>query len=150
MKAKHEIEHLMSQYSFMVDTGNFEGYANLFEHAKWISEGHMELTGKQEILNALSNMIIYEDGTPRTKHVSANIDIIINDDKKTATAQSYITVFQQTTDFPLQPIFCGHYFDEFKIIDGVWCFTSRIVRHGLVGDTRYHMKPSFNLTSKEA
>ena len=47
MNAKHEIEHLISQYGFMVDTGNFEGYANFFEHAKWISEGHMEFAGKQ-------------------------------------------------------------------------------------------------------
>ena len=68
---------------------------------------------------------LYPCGTPRTKHVTTNAIIEVDDEAGTAAARSYYTVFQQLDDFPLQPIITGRYHDTFHRIDGVWWFDQR-------------------------
>ena len=43
----------------------------------------------------------------------SNVDIHVDDDNGVATSQSYITLLQQTDDFPLQVILSGTYCDDF-------------------------------------
>ena len=51
----------------------------------------------------------------------------------------YVTVFQALPpDFPLQPIFLGHYHDVFEKVGGEWRFKSRNISPDLIGDLRYH------------
>ncbi|MGR8949241.1 MAG: nuclear transport factor 2 family protein [Gammaproteobacteria bacterium] len=140
MNSREEILHLMNQYGFTIDTGDLEGFAGLFEHGEWGMEGGEPFVGKAHLLEGLSNVIIYEDGTPRTKHVTANIDLEIDEDAGTATSQCYVTVFQQTDSFPLQAIFSGHYFDDFECVEGTWRFKKRHIKHQLVGDMSAHLK----------
>ena len=79
------------------------------------------------------------DGKPHTKHVMSNVQIDVDESGSTATAQSYITVFQALPpDFPLQPIFLGHYHDVFEKVGGEWRFKSRNISPDLIGDLRYH------------
>lgn len=139
MTAKEEITHLINQYGFTIDTGDLEGFANLFEYGEWMMEGS-EPFGKQEIIdNVVSNVKIYKDGTPRTKHVTTNVDIKIDEEAGTAKSECYVTVLQQTDEFPLQPIFSGHYFDDFERVDGRWRFAKRIIRYALDGDLSAHL-----------
>ncbi len=140
MNAREEILHLMNMYGFTIDTGDLDGFAGLFEHGEWGMDGAEPFVGKQQFLDALSNIRIYEDGTPKTKHVTANVDLDINEEAGTAKSQCYVTVFQQTKDFPLQAIFSGHYFDEFERQNGQWRFKKRHIRHQLVGDMTAHLK----------
>ena len=139
MSDREEINHLMNQYCFAIDTGDLETFAGLFEHGQWEMEGAKPNVGKKGMLALVSGIKIYADGTPRTKHITTNVDIKIDKEKGAATSQCYVTVFQETDDFPLQPIFSGHYFDEFKRVDGTWCFASRLVRSALVGDMSAHV-----------
>ncbi len=145
MNAREEIVHLMNMYGFTIDTGDLDSFAGLFEHGQWGMEGAEPYVGKQQFLEALSNVRIYEDGTPRTKHVTANVDLTIDEDSGTAKSQCYVTVFQQTEDFPLQAIFSGHYFDEFERVDGSWRFKKRDIRYNLVGDMSAHLKTPANM-----
>lgn len=138
MNDREEILHLMNKYCFAVDTGDLEGFAGLFEHGQWSMEGVQPRVGKQAVLDFLKGLRIYPDGTPRTRHVMTNVDINIDRENGTATGQCYVTVFQQTDDFPLQPVFSGHYFDAFERADGVWRFASRSIRSTLVGDMSAH------------
>jgi len=84
-------------------------------------------------------VIVYEDGTPRTKHVATNIIIDLDGDTGTATARSYVTVLQATPGFALQTIAAGHYLDRFERRHGQWRFTERNVRIDLVGDVSHHL-----------
>ncbi len=145
MTAGDEITHLMSQYGFTIDTGDLDGFAALFEHGEWTMEGLEPCVGKQVLLDTLTDVRIYEDGTPKTKHLTANIDLDIDEDAGTATCQCYVTVLQQTDDFPLQPIFSGHYFDNFERVDGHWRFKKRLIRHMLLGDMSAHLKVPGNV-----
>ena len=140
MSAREEITHLMNLYCFALDTGDLDGFADLFENGEWTMEGFTPKRGKQDLLHVTSNVILYEDGTPKTKHITANVDLEINEGAGTAKCQCYVTVLQQTENFPLQTIFSGHYFDEFERVDGGWRFAKRIIRNMLAGDLSAHLK----------
>ena len=82
---------------------------------------------------------LYEDGTPRTRHVTTNVAVEVDDDAGTAAARAYYTVFQQTDELPLQPIIAGHYHDTFHRVDGEWCFDTREMFVDLNGDLSHHL-----------
>ena len=147
MSSRDEITHLMNRYGFTIDTGDLDGFASLFEYGEWTIEGLKPNVGKQEVLAMLSNVKIYQDGSPRTKHITANVDLEIDEEAGTAKSQCYVTVLQQTDEFPLQTIFSGHYFDDFERVDGRWRFAKRIIRYPLVGDLSAHLKAPSKLVS---
>lgn len=138
MPSREQILRLISQYCFTLDSGDMDAWAELFEHGEWGVDGGTIFVGKAQVREAIKTVRIYPDGTPRTKHMTANIDLDIDEKAGTASSQCYVTVFQQTDALPLQAIFSGHYFDEFSRIDGVWCFRKRLIRHPLVGDLSAH------------
>jgi len=140
--AEAKIRALMNAYCYRIDAGDLEGFAQLFAHARWrvLGDPSGGDTGEDAVRQTLQQLILY-DGKPRTKHVMSNIQIEVDADGRRARAQCYITVFQAVPpDFPLQPIFSGHYHDEFEQVDGVWRFRSRDISPDLVGDLSRHRR----------
>ena len=86
------------------------------------------------------SLIVYEDGTPRTKHVTTNIAIEVDEEAGTAVSRSYFTALQALPDLALQPIVSGRYQDRFARLDGRWRFVERHVRTDLVGDLSRHLR----------
>jgi hypothetical protein len=130
----------MNEYCYRLDTGDFDGFAELFQHATWLIRGDPEGgdTGVEAVRETLQQIILY-DGKPNTKHVMSNVQIDVDESPNRAGAQCYITVFQAVPpDFPLQPIFSGHYYDTFERIDGNWHFVLRDISPDLVGDLSRH------------
>jgi len=141
MSDKDEIMSLLNRYSHTVDGGDIEGFVALFEKGEWYVEGSTPNRGSKEVFeNVLSKVIIYEDGTPRTRHVNANIELSIDEKSGTAKGQRYVTVLQQTDSLPLQAIFSGHYYDEFVKENGEWRFAKTVVHQPFVGDMSQHLK----------
>ena len=60
MSSEQEITNLMHQYCRAIDSGDLKTFARLFANAQWIAEG--KVPGPE----SMNNMILYEDGTPRT------------------------------------------------------------------------------------
>ncbi|NKC00317.1 MAG: nuclear transport factor 2 family protein [Pseudomonadales bacterium] len=140
MTSEGEILKLMNDYCYAIDSGDLKTFGQLLKHAEWIAEG--KKPGKE----SQSNLILYEDGTPRTKHTLSNISIEIDEAGGTAKAHSYVTVFQQTEALPLQPIYSGDYFDEFERVNGMWQFSRREIRNSLIGNMSAHLKnPSITI-----
>ena len=139
MNSRDEIMHLINQYAFAIDQGDLDKFASLFEHGQYRMQGAGTLVGKQQLRDVLSIIRIYEDGTPRTKHVISNVDIQIDEANGAAKGQCYITVFQQTESFPLQVIFAGHYFDVFEKVNNHWRFKDRHICSSLIGDMSAHL-----------
>jgi len=79
----------------------------------------------------------YEDGTPRSHHVTSNLDVTI--DLSSATARSYFTVFQASEGLSLQPVVAGRYEDTFARAPGGWRFDRRVMHLRLVGDVSRHL-----------
>ena len=138
-KQRHAILRLMNEYCYRVDTGDFDGFASLFEHGSFHVRGDPAgpLKGKQAVRGLLDNLSLY-DGKPQSKHLLSNVQIELDEDGQSASAQSYITVMQGLPDFPLQAIFIGHYFDRFEKVDGNWRFKSREISPDLIGDLSRH------------
>ena len=143
MSDEAQILSLINQYCYTVDHGDLDGFAQLYENAELYAEGAPPNRGSQEILdNVLSNVIIYEDGTPKTRHVNANVELHVDAAAGSAKAQRYVTVLQQTETLPLQTIFSGHYYDEFVRENGSWRFSKTVIKNPLVGDTSQHLRSS--------
>jgi hypothetical protein len=138
--AEAKILTLMNEYCYRIDQGDLQGFADLFSQGTWRVQGDPSGgdTGSEEVMETLKNIILY-DGKPNTKHVMSNVQINVDANGETATAQCYITVNQAVPpDFPLQPIFIGHYYDSFSCVDGTWQFTFRDISPDLPGDLSHH------------
>lgn len=138
---EREIENLIARYAFLVDDGDFKGLGALLAQAKLTLNGAVTVEGADAIERlARTALMTYEDGTPRTSHVTTNIIIEIGGAAGTAQSRSYYTVLQSLPDFPLQPIAAGRYRDEFRLSDGKWVFASRSVDTDFVGDVSRHRR----------
>ncbi len=134
-----EIENLMARYCELFDAGDLDGYAELFADARIAS--HMsDSSGPDEVKAFHRDNTLYYGGLPHTRHVISNLHIEIDDAGTTASARSYVTVFQAVTDFPLQPVFIGQYQDKFKKVDGRWRFAERECEPFLAGDLSRHAR----------
>ena len=138
------ITNLLYRYAECMDNGDFAGAADLFVHAKIkmrAGDGQFTYVDSVGVLAMWEETVKrYDDGTPRTKHVTTNPIVEFAADGTSATTRSYYTVFQQVDDFPLQPIITGRYRDEFAKVDGEWRWIERdysIVDQ--VGDLSRHL-----------
>src|SRR5262245_22724415 len=135
-----EIENLIARYAACVDDGDFAAVGALLADAVFVGSG-APLRGQAAIEGMLRDTVItYDDGTPRTKHVTTNVIIDLAPDSVHATARSYFTVLQALPDLALQPIAAGRYHDQFAWRDQRWCFTARRVQVDLVGDVSRHLR----------
>lgn len=139
-----EIENLLYTYAERIDAGNLEGVADLFAHGRIQAAPDASpdaiFEGRERVLGLYQRATrLYEDGTPRTKHVTTNAIIEVDEKAGRAAARSYYTVFQQTAELALQPIVSGRYRDTFRRIDGHWCFDTRVMFVDLAGDLSRHL-----------
>ncbi|MCH7789173.1 MAG: nuclear transport factor 2 family protein [Acidobacteria bacterium] len=138
------IANLLFGYAERIDRGDFAGVGELFTHGRIVplpeAPEETHLVGSDAVANLYrSSVRLYEDGTPRTHHVTTNHLIEIAEDRVTASARSYYTVFQKTDDLELTAIITGRYEDTFQLIDKVWWFDQRIMIVGHTGDLSRHL-----------
>jgi 3-phenylpropionate/cinnamic acid dioxygenase small subunit len=142
MRAETQIANLLYRYAECIDTGDLAGAAALFEHAR-IKVGPGDTIDAAALLAIWKSLIVMYDGTPRTKHVTTNPIIEVDEDAGTATCRSYYTVLQQTEGRPLQTIVAGRYHDGFERVgggEGRWRFCYRdLTLIDLVGDISRHL-----------
>jgi hypothetical protein len=135
------VSNLIFTYAERIDAGDFAGVAELFRHGTITSEGvGVAAEGVAAVKHLYETWTRrYEDGTPRTKHVTTNLIIEVDEAAGTALCRSYFTVFQQTSALPLQPIIGGRYHDRFTCVEGEWRFDHRHMFTDLVGDLSHHL-----------
>jgi 3-phenylpropionate/cinnamic acid dioxygenase small subunit len=134
------IENLIATYAELVDDGDFAGLGRLLADATFGGSG-ASVSGPNAIEQMFRDMlIVYDDGTPRTKHVTTNVIIDVDEEAGTAVARAYFTVLQALPGLPLQPIVSGRYRDRFDRRDGQWRFAERRVRIDLTGDLSRHLR----------
>jgi len=135
------IENLIAAYAELVDAGDFRGLGELLADAVFGGSGDAVVRGREAIEKTFRSMVrVYDDGTPRTKHVTTNIHIDVDHESGTAVSRSYVTVLQALPDLPLQPIVAGRYRDVFECRGGIWRFVERRFTTDLVGDVSRHLR----------
>jgi 3-phenylpropionate/cinnamic acid dioxygenase small subunit len=134
-----EIEALVFEYARRIDDGDFAGLGALFAEGSVCGPDGTPLATGAEAVEALyaATTRRYEDGTPRSHHVTTNLAVTI--DLSSATAQSYFTVFQAADGLTLQPVVAGRYEDTFARTGGGWRFDRRVMHVRLVGDVSQHL-----------
>jgi 3-phenylpropionate/cinnamic acid dioxygenase small subunit len=138
---------LLFTYAELMDAADFDSLAVLFADAVLTNEGaEGDVRGGDAIagLYRRTNRV-HADGTLRTRHLTTNVIIDIDEDAGTATARSAFVVLQQTDVLALQPIVAGRYHDRFARVDGDWRFAHRHMHVDQVGDVREHL--SFDLAA---
>jgi SnoaL-like domain len=137
------ISGLLYEYSERIDTGDLEGLSDLFLDAGLGTFDSPLLHGRDRILALYKATVrIFEDGTPRTKHVVTNLVVEIDESGDSAMSRAYFTVLQVATPGSLAPIVAGRYHDKFAKSAGGWHFTERRIATDLVGDVSSHMLPA--------
>lgn len=142
MDAAREIENLLYAYAERIDSGDLDGLADLFAHGRihGVENGPPSTVfeGRDQVRALYDATVRLYDGTPRTKHVTTNAQVVVDGD--TASARSYYTVWQATPDLPLQVIITGRYHDTFHVVDGRWAFDTRVMLVDQVGDLSHHLQ----------
>lgn len=140
-----EIENLIYTYAGLMDAGDLDGVAALFTDGRifGVENGPPEtvFTGAAGVRKMFGMLVqLYDDGTPKTKHLTSNARIVVDEGDQTAHSTSYYAVTQATPELPLQVIVTGRYRDTFHRVDGRWRFDSRTMFVDQVGDTSRHLK----------
>jgi hypothetical protein len=136
------IRKLIYAYCDAMDAGDYEAVAELFRHGAMSAEGSPAVDrGYDAILRRCIDWTRrYEDnGTPHTKHITANLVVDIDETEDRASAKSYFLVLQSTDRLPLQPIIAGRYRDQFVRENGAWRFDHREMIPELIGDLSQHL-----------
>jgi hypothetical protein len=136
------IVNLYARYAQLIDAGDMQGLGQIFEHADFSSASlDVHHRGAPAVTEHFSNRVkLYSDGTPRTKHVTTNHLIEIDEGGETATGGAYFTVLQELPGTKHVSIICaGRYEDAFARIDGRWHFVKRHIIRDLDGDLSEHL-----------
>ncbi|ORV17925.1 nuclear transport factor 2 family protein [Mycobacterium celatum] len=140
-----EITNLIYRYAELLDAGDLDAVARLFEHGRicgvengppqTVSAGSAAVRQMYEMATR-----IHDDGTPKTRHHTSNVQLYIDEADGTARSTSYYCVTQATAELPLQVIVTGHYKDTFHRLDGTWWFDTRTMFVDQLGDVSHHLK----------
>ena len=138
--AHEAIRNLLGRYCELIDAGDLDGVADLLAGAVLRDDAGNELArGRDGVARFYARTRIHADGTPRTRHVTTNSIIDVDEDAGTATARSAYVVLQATDTLPLQPIIAGRYRDRFARREGEWSFSERAFAVDLVGHLSDHL-----------
>jgi 3-phenylpropionate/cinnamic acid dioxygenase small subunit len=133
------ITALVHAYARLLDDGDLDGIARLFEHATWRSTATGEVyRGTDEVRRVYDRVQLY-DGSPRTAHLITNLDVTLDDGARTAAAHCCFTVLHGIVPGePVEVILTGTYEDRFEKVAGRWRFADRLFAVRLSGDLRTH------------
>lgn len=137
-EAQQSVLALIHRYSRLVDRGDFDAIGELFARGTYRFGPGKDLTGPAVGEKLRSRLRLYDDGTPRTVHVNANVDVTFHEGLTRAEAWTPTQVFQ-VVDGEIRCIYLGHYNDTFETDGTEWYFTSRTSTAELVGDMSAHM-----------
>lgn len=140
-ESHHAITTLCYRYTAYIDAADWDALEALFAHATLTNEGvDAPLVGGKAITDVYRRTNrVHDDGTLRTRHLTANLMVDIDEAAGTASARSAFVVFQQTATLPLQPIVTGRYRDRFDRAGGEWRFVQRHIIVDHVGEVREHL-----------
>jgi hypothetical protein len=149
VESSDQIRNLLATYCERIDRGDFAGVGELFSRGALADEhGNAFATGAEAVADVFRNqVIVYDDGTPSTKHLVVNtVFESLGDDE--AVARSSYVVFQSAGDVTLRPIITGRYRDTFRRdTEHGWCFAERRFFVDLAGDLSLHLKPAADAPS---
>lgn len=140
MADRDEISALVFRYAELLDQGDLDGVVRLFANATCRSgaSGRV-LSTPEEIATMYDPVRLYDDGTPRTRHLMNNLVIDVEEGADDATGRCYFTVLQGVErGGPIDVILSGRYVDRYRRGADGWQFAERVFHADIVGDLSRH------------
>lgn len=136
MSDESAITALVNSYALLLDQGEMDAVAALFEHSTWRSDPDGPvLRGSKEVRPVYEKLKTYE-GSPRTKHLLTNLTVNVDPSGSNASAHCYWTVLQNVEPLrTIEIILSGQYTDTFEKVGGTWRFTDRLIKVDFTGDS---------------
>ena len=140
MGDRDEIAAIVYRYAELLDRGDMDGVVALFAKATWRSAATgTVLNTPEEIRGVYDRIVLYDDGTPRTRHLMNNLIIEMDDGADVATGRCSYTVLQGLEPGePIQIALVGRYEDRYARGAGGWHLTDRLFHIDLDGDQSRH------------
>jgi 3-phenylpropionate/cinnamic acid dioxygenase small subunit len=127
-----------------MDAADWAGVGELFAAGELAApDESVVAAGADGVAAMYAGGTVLYDGSPRTRHITANP--IIEVDGDTATVRSSFVVLQGVDALALQPIISGRYRDTFRCTDGQWHFARRQFFVDQVGDLSRHLNYSIDV-----
>lgn len=137
MTSEDAIRNLLFRYCELMDAGDMEHVADMFSEGVIIgADGTQLAKGRDETLAMYGggNRAERTSGGRRSKHLTTNALVEVDEDAGTAIARSYWVLLVATSpEEPVRAIMAGSYHDTFARTDGTWHFTERVYVVDLVG-----------------
>lgn len=137
MSAQDDIRNLLFRYCEMIDAGDVDALADLFADAAIVAQdGTLIARGRDEVraMYGGDNRSERTSGGRRTKHITTNVFVEVDDSAGTAIARSYWVLLVSTSpEDPIRPILAGRYHDRFERVGGAWRFAERAYLVDLTG-----------------
>lgn len=135
------IPALLCCYADSIDAGRFADAAALFDEGELVI-GERTLRGREAITAFWTKVIrLYEDGTPRSRHLVSNISISLDAQGLVAACSSQWTLLHQPVPGRApQLLATGRYEDKLILRDGCWRFAQRrYAGIDMAGDLSAHL-----------
>ena len=139
--SRDDIAALIFTYAERIDAGDLDGVAALFRDATYRSRQGGSYEGSAAVRAVLAQkVILYADGTPRTKHVTSNLIVEVDASVACRTVKYERAVALAPDALPLQAIVAGRYHDRFVRDGDAWRFVERLIFVDLVGNLSQHLR----------
>ncbi|MGN6472729.1 MAG: nuclear transport factor 2 family protein [Mycobacteriales bacterium] len=141
MSDREAIAALIHRYAELLDAGRLAEVAELFSQGTWRSGATGRALTQEQVRGVYDQVILYDDGTPRTHHLITNLMIDVTEGADEASASCYFTVLQGVDPAkPIETIVSGRYVDQFRRGTTGWYFHERVFHADLVGDQSRHFR----------
>ena len=128
MSDESEIIALVNRYAFLLDDGDIDGVAALFEDATWRSDRSDVVRRGASEVRPVYEQLVAGAGESSTRHLLTNLSVTVAPDALSASARCYWTVLSADGgDHPIAVSLSGQYVDRFAKVDGRWRFADRLV-----------------------
>ncbi len=133
MSDADEIATLVHSYARLLDNGEVDGVAALFEHATWRSlPNGSVLRGTAEVRPVYQNLLA-QDRSRHTRHLITNLSVHVEPGATAAASHCRWTVLQGIPGEPIIITLSGQYTDTFEKVDDRWRFSDRLITTDLSG-----------------
>jgi ketosteroid isomerase-like protein len=134
---RDEISNLIARYAELLNLGQIEEVGELFRHGKITSNTQAEAyEGKEAIVEMYRSSVVFPEKLPDTLLVTTNLQIEV--DGNLASSKAYWMAMHQVPT-GIAAVVAGRYHDQFRRIDGTWCFHHRHMIVDMSGDLSSHL-----------
>lgn len=133
-----DISALVHAYAFLLDDGDLDAVAALFEKSTWRSDSRDDVLYGSTEVRSVYERLRASGGSSRTKHLLTNLSVSVEPGATVASSRCYWSVLRADSDKGLTVTLSGQYVDQFEKTAGRWHFADRLIKVDLAADESDH------------